>query len=282
MHKPIRKSYLMIIIVGALLPLLFNACGGPNGLHGLNESLSLSSTGIMQKKLCETAFIANYATTYHPLMRTSCNQCHSNAHGSNDVRLSYNAFQAKGQNLIDFQATTPHGGNNINLTAEIAAVQQPWADANTAYSECLAANPDEVSESGLPFNVRQKALAGINGNFREYEWDLYVDSGDRAGQIRAMFRIEARLYSYQGAVVGYEFRNPSIQLVAGQPAVQLDGIRITANGQLLDSATTYTSVSAAVSDTTKTMIAMNLGNALVYVNGASATQPVGFQFLNLK
>lgn len=271
-----------MIIVGVLLPLLFNACGGPNGLYALNEVSNFSSTALIQKKVCETAFISSYATTYHPLMKNNCNQCHSNAHGSNDVQLSYNAFQAKGQNLIDFQATTPHGGNNINLSAEIAAIQQPWSDANAAYAACLAANPDDDSDSGLPFNVKEKALAGINGKFREYAWDLFLESGDRAGQVRAMFRIDARLYTFQGEVVGYEFKNPSIQLAAGQPAVQLSGIRITASGQMLDSATTYTNVSITASGTTKAMMAMNLGNALVYVNGASPTLTIGFQFLNLK
>ncbi len=271
-----------MIIATALLPLFFNACGGPNGLYALNEVSEFSSTGLMQKKVCETAFINSYATTYHPLMKNNCNLCHSNAHGSNDVRLSFNAFQSKGQQLINFQATTPHGGNNINLTSEIAAVKQPWADANAAYSECLAANPDETSEAGLPFNVSEKALMGINGNFREFAWDLFVNSGDRPGEIRAMFRIEARLYSYQNGVVGYEFRNPSLQLAAGQPAVQVDGIRFTVKGQLQDAATTYTALSANVTGTAKTMIATNIGNALVYLPGASATLPVGFQFINLK
>ncbi len=271
-----------MVLVSAFLPLLFNACGGPNGLYALNEVGSFSSQALLQKRQCETALIADYATTYHPLMKNNCNQCHSNAHGSTDVRLSYNAFQAKGKQLIDFQATNPHGGNNINLTNEIAAVQQPWADANAAYSECLAANPDEESDSGLPFNVKEKALAGITSNFKEFAWDLYVESGDRAGQISATFRIEAKLYNYQGAVVGYEFQNPSLQLAAGQPMVQLDGIRITVMGQLVDAATTYSNVSAAVNGATKMMLAENLGNAFVYVAGASPTQPVGFQFLNLK
>lgn len=271
-----------MILAAAFLPLVFNACGGPNGMYALNEMSNSSSGGNSQSKICETALIEDYAATYHPLLKSSCNQCHSNAHGSNDVRLSYNAFRAKGQRLIDFQATTPHGGNSINLSAQIASVQQPWAAANNAYAACLAANPDEDSDSGLPFNVREKPLTGLTGTFKEFAWNLYVDSADRAGEIQATFRIEARLYTYQGSVVGYEFRNPSLQLMAGQPEVKVDGIRITAMGQMLDAATTYTTVSTTVRGTTKTMLAINLGNALVYIEGASSALPIGFQFLNLK
>lgn len=271
-----------MVLVTALLPLLFNACGGPNGLYGINEVSNFDLSSVNQQKICESTLLNNYSTTYHVLMKNSCNNCHSNSHGSNDVRLSYSAFKAKGQQLIDFQATHPHGGNSINLTNEIAAVQQPWAAAVTAYSECLAQNPNEEVDSGAPFNVKEKALTGINGNFREFAWDLYVDSGDRAGEIRATFRIEARLYTYQGAVVGYEFRNPSLQLVAGQPAVQVDGIRFTMIGQLQDAATTYARVTANVGGTAKTMLAPDIANAMVYIQGASATMPVGFQFINLK
>lgn len=261
--------------------MLFNACGGPNGFHGLRGG-SLSSSSVALMKLCETELVADFGATYHPLLKSSCNNCHSNAHGSNDVRLSFNAFRQKGQALIDYQATRPHGGNSINLSNEIAAVQQPWTAAMTKYNTCLSENPDEQANSGVPFNLSEKALTGITNSFREFSWDLYVDSGDRAGQVRATFRIEARLYNYQNAVVGFEFRNPSLQLAAGQTAVEIDGLRFTVAGQLQDAVTTYARISADVSGTSKTMLAEGLGTALVYRDGASAMTPLGFQFINLK
>jgi len=272
----------MLVLVLAVLPLLFNACGGPNGFHGLNEMSSFSSTGLLQKKVCETELIANYAATYHPLMKNNCNNCHSNAHGSTDVRLSYNAFSSKGQALINYQATNPHGGNSINLTNEIAAVQQPWANATAAYTECLVQNPNKEEGTGVAFNVMENDLTGITGCFKEFAWDLYINSGDRAGQIQARFTIDARLYTYDGSVTGFEFRNPALQLAGSQAPIQIDGIKFTVMGQLQDSTTTYSRVSETVSGTAKTMLAPGVGNAFVFLPTASASVPVGFQFINLK
>lgn len=263
-----------------MLPFLFNACG-PNGLYGLNEVGVLSSATVQLKK-CENQLISDYAVTYHPLLKTNCNQCHSNAHGSVDARVSYNAFRAKGEQLIDFQATHPHGGNSINLTNEIANVQASWKAATDAYSQCLAENPDEQVSTGVPFDVIDKPLTAITSTFKEYSWDLNLDSKDRAGEVKATFRIEAHLYSYMGNVVGLEFRNPSIQLATGQTAITLEAIRFTVNGQLQTTASTYLPVSMVVSGTTKTMLAPGLGTTFIEVAAPSATTTVGFLFDTLK
>lgn len=215
-------------------------------------------------------------------MKNNCNFCHSSAHGSNDLRLSFNAFRAKGQATIDMRASTPHGGNSINLSSEIAVVHQPYADAETAYTACMQDNPIEEVSTGVPFNVKEKALAGLSGSFREYSWDLYLESNDRPQEVKATFRIEARTYTYQGTVVGFEFRNPSLQLATGQSAVQVDGLQFTVRSQLQDSVTTYAGISSSISGTTKTMLATGLANAFVHMPGASAAMPVGFQFHNLK
>lgn len=229
-----------------------------------------------------------YSTSYHPVLSNSCYECHSNAHGSKDVRLSFNAFRAKGKTLIDYQATHPHGDNGLNISDQIAAIQPQWQIAEENYATCLAQNPGESEESGLPFLVTGKALAGINQSFREFSWNLETETGadraieSRAGEIKATFRIEARLYEYEGKIVGFEFQNPSLQLASGQAPVQLDGIKFILDDKFQDFANTYSTVSVNVSGTAKTPLAPDSGRALVIFDGTSAATNVGFQFINLK
>lgn len=240
------------------------------------------------QKVCQDKLIQDYSVTYHPVLRNACYECHSNAHGSKDVRLSFNAFKAKGQTLIDYQASNPHGENNVNISSQIAAIQPAWEIAQAEYATCLSQNPDEEIDSGLPFLVRGKALAGITKTFREYSWNLATETSadnviaDRSGEFKAVFRIEARLYEYEGKIVGFEFQKPTLQLAADQKPVQLDGILFILDGKVQDFANTYAKISVDVSGTAKTPLAADSARALVVFAGTSAATKVGFQFISLK
>lgn len=270
-------ALVLTIVVG------YNGCG-ETGFNSVYMSDLASISGV--KSQCDAQLMQVYSTTYFPLLSTNCNRCHSDAHGSTDLATSFQAFMQKGQSLIDYQATHPHGDNGVNLTTQIAAVQAPWAAGQANYATCLASNPDPGGGSGSTSDVRtlDKVIPGIdatltqNGTFKTISWDVSTEvfNANQKGLLNAVLTLDVR-YALQGTVaVGLEFKNPRMHLKAAGATIEVTGLNLYLDKVLQDRVTIYSTIDAMVNSTTDIILAPGFANSLVYYPQVTANTLVSF------
>jgi mono/diheme cytochrome c family protein len=276
----------LYFILGLSLLSSYNNCGRVGFEAELGHSLTFSSQG---KTVCDVELIQTYSETYYPLLSTNCNSCHAAAHGSTDVVTSYDGFMQKGTTLINFKASNPHQGNNVNIKNEIAKISPEWTRAQEAYTSCLATLPlDGSGNRGLSFSLNGKVIPNIaqtmtNQNaWKPVSWDMETEVPTKfVGQFPVIFSIEARYSLYAGEVVGLEFRNPKMRLKSGSTGIQVNGMNVKIDEQIVSGLTTYSNISAYVGATTDTLIAAGLANALA-VSPVTDKSLVSFNFINLQ
>jgi hypothetical protein len=261
----------------------YNGCG-ETGFNAVYMSDMASISGV--KSQCDAQLMQVYSKTYFPLLSTNCNRCHSDAHGSTNISVSFQAFMLKGKSLIDYQATHPHGDNGVNLTSQIAAIQSDWSAGQSAYTTCLASAPMDGGSGGSASDVRlaDKVITGItdtiakNGTFKTISWDVSMETANASqqGMVNAVLTLDVR-YALQGTVpVGLEFKNPRMHLKAAGDPVVVSGLSLYLDKAFQDRVTIYTTVSATVSSTTDVQLAPGFANALVYYPQVTANTLVSF------
>lgn len=287
----------ILITVLLTLPMGFNACSpGFSADTAVLSSSAASNPGDSNgdgtptvDSVCEEDLRAQYQKTYFPLLSANCNNCHGNAQGSRDLTTSFSAFNARGANLINLQCKTPHGGNSINLTPQINALEQPWATALTTYNACQAAAPvtPSTSVNGTPdLTMSGKALAPFatsvakNTVWYPITWDLSKDLiSSSLIKAPAVFSIEVRALLSGGVPVGFEFRNPSIKMLAANSAkTTVRGLRIKINGLPYNGFTIYQNIAGSTSTTSLSNLAPGFANGFVVVSMPGPTTQFSFTF----
>lgn len=263
----------------------YNGCGD-TGFNSFYTSDMSSISAV--KSQCDAQLMQVYSKTYFPLLSTNCNRCHSNAHGSTDLSVSFQAFMQKGVTLIDYQATHPHGDNGINLTSQIAAIKNDWNAGQTNYMTCLASDPGNGGGSQTDGSLRltDKAIARIedtrtnNNTFKTVQWDVEteISNADQKGMFPAVLTLDVRYALQNGTPVGLEFKNPRMHLKRTGTPITISGMSLYLDKVFQDKVTIYNTVNATVSTTSDVQLAPGFANALVYYPQVSASTLVSFEF----
>lgn len=237
---------------------------------------------------CDADLKVTYATTYYPYLSGRCFNCHSTAHGSTDLNISFNAFKSKTAATIDIKAADGHNGLlGSEQTAAINAFKPQWNTANDRYMACVASAP---SAGGGP-NIRTipKAIPNIEdtranrNNWKTVTWDIEseVTSGD-AGRFKLSYKIETRYAMTGNTVIGLEFRNPAMRLkVAGSP-ILVAGLEVYLDGAMAADVTSYSTLNATISTTTDVALAPGAAVAFAYNTATTSTTQIAFQLRNIR
>lgn len=242
--------------------------------------------------VCDGQLKAAFQRTYHPFLQTNCTTCHSQAQGSPNLNIAYAAFMARGENLIDYQATHAHGGNSFSSAMQplIDTFKPSWVSAKEDHAECLTegANQGGGGNSSGSLKVIGKAIPNImptadNNNWATVEWDLENEVEAWAiGKFKAKLKVEAKLNKVGGVISGLLIRNPSMQLKSGSRNISVSGMMIYIDGQKQQSVTTYSGLSQIVSLTTSVPLVTSSAAAYATYNGFLATTTLGFDFNEVK
>ncbi len=290
-------AYRIISIVGLLsILILFTACGRNGFIAEKGTAADYASNGV-----CESQLKSYFERTYFPLLSTNCNNCHSSSHGSKNLNSSFSSFMSKGESLIEYKATHPHGDNGVNLTTEIAALKPEWNAGQEEYLVCLASNTGDgsgrlrVDGKAVPAiqqTIRVDSTTGLvenvtgNNAWKPVEWDIEADVPVASrGQFQALLKAEARFAVSSGEVVGFEVRNPTMRLKnasTGNNHIRVDGMNLFLDDQLQFNVTTYTGVSKVVDKTTEVQIAAGSAYAMAWFPEAVSTTSLAFEFSSIQ
>ncbi|WP_413561055.1 hypothetical protein [Bdellovibrio sp. HCB209] len=277
--------------IGAMITVVaFNNCG--EGFTTMNlgsisgGSVEFSTSG---GETCEEAIVKVYASTFHPFLSQTCGGCHVpdgiglGVFGSSDVKASYVSFASVGAAKISAQAVNaahkpPYTGSQNQ--ARINEINGYWSTAQDKYADCLVENGSApaVSWKAKSSMMAIPAAAYTTTNFQTVTFDLAL--GQPANPLTAT--IEVRRSVVSGAIVGYEFRNPSLRLKnVSSGSYEVKNIGLIVNGILAEEATTYQNVSAVIATTTSTNLSPGTANAIFATTPVSGDR-IGLQFEVLK
>ncbi|MGZ5279599.1 MAG: hypothetical protein ACXWC9_06640 [Pseudobdellovibrionaceae bacterium] len=287
--KSNSKQKLSLVLFVAIGVMVFQNCGriGFNAQKG-----SFAGSVGLASEACEAYLKETYQKTYFPLLRTNCSACHANAHGSNDLETSFRGFMSKGVSTIDYKSMNPHGDNGINLTNQISSLKPEWDAGQEEYMTCLTA-VDNGGSSGGKLKVLAKQIPDIEltlipaqqGAWKTVEWDLESEVlPSQMGQFKAFLKIEARMSLNGSNVVGIDFRNPSVRLknLEAGKNLQISGLNIYADKEMLADVTMYSSLSTIVADTGYVNLAPGSGIALAYMPDIDPGLPIGLEISNIQ
>lgn len=281
----------MLWAIGAMITVVaFNNCG--EGFTTMNlGSLSGGSTEFSTAagETCEEAIVKVYASTFHPFLSQTCGGCHTQGgiglgfFGATDVTASYTAFASVGAPKISAQAVNaahkpPYTGSQNQ--ARINEINGYWATAQDKYADCLVEKgaAPAVSWKAKSTLMAIPAAAYTTTNFQTVTFDLGL--GTPTNPLTAT--IEVRRAVVSGAVVGYEFRNPSLRLKnVSSGSYEVKNIGIIVNGVLAEEATTYQNVNAVIATTTSTNLSPGTANA-IYATTPVSGDRIALQFDTLK
>lgn len=271
-----KKSYFILSVVGGLLIFAFNNCTQ----FSADNELSLGSS----LAVCDGQLKAAFQRTYHPFLKNNCTMCHSQAHGSVDLNTSYEAFMDKGENLIDYQSSNAHGGNNFDASvgAKIGTFKSSWTRAKDNYLNCL----EESADSGdtLSLRTNSKVITNIartaqDNSWVPIEWDLETEvEGMSNGKFNAILRAEARLNKINNEIAGLFIRNPSLRLKSAGKNISVSGLMLYVDNVKQTAVTTYSGVSKIVDMTANINLANSSGAAYVSYSDFNAQTTVAVEF----
>ncbi len=270
------------LILAIFFGLLFYQNCGRIGFYA--DRGSLVGDASFSSEACESFLMSIYSTTFFPLLKTNCNACHSNTHGSTDLQTSFQGFMAKTPATIEYKATHPHSDNGINLTPEIAGIKSTWDVGFSQYKACDS-NVTQGTSGGVKVRTNSKIVANLDetavpggqNNWKTVEWDLMDETASGQGRFDASLKIEVRMSLFDGKVVGFDFRNPMMKLNSGSETVYVKGLRIFVNESLLSNVTTYSNVDIGVSGTNYMALSPGSGIALAYLTSATPTSMIALE-----
>lgn len=278
------KRYPFLVIGLVILVVGFNNCSQS---FEVREGAFEAGSSAYQA-VCESQLRTAFQNTYHPFLSKNCNLCHSGAQGSRDVNTAYQAFRARGEELIDYQSTHAHGGNNFNssMQVEIDKFKPTWTLAQSDFNDCMARGASAAGGSGgasglltVPKAIPNIERTATNNSWVTAEWDLEREvDGWAAGRFKATLRAETRLHTVGGEVVGLLIRNPTIQLKSGSSNILVNGLMIAIDGRKQAAVTTYLSVSKIISGTTQIKLLESSASAYAAYPGFSNSSRLGFEF----
>lgn len=255
----LHKLAIYILIGVSSLSLLFTNCGrvGPQGLLA-SSGLQNDVAEAPEKLGCEIERKNAYGRTFFQFFRSNCTNCHQHtqSHASQDMNVSFNSFRQTGQEVIDYQATHPHGGNQFGAANReaIDAILPEWNAAQVEYYECMSSNGEEeipVIPLWRDIKLKNKLIPNIaqtetnQSLWLEVKWNLSteVEPTSEQGKISGEFIVNIRYWmiekdgNYTNA--GLSIKNPRIRLNSGQKDIYLDGLKFFLDGVFKSGATNY-------------------------------------------
>ncbi len=278
---------------------LFNNCDNNFTVVQLKNNSLQQSTG----DVCMDQLRVVYSQTYYPFMKTTCNQCHADKHGSTILQTSFAAFMSYGSTLIDHQSTTAHGGNSLGpqMQPQIDAFKPTWNQANDSYLTCKVQQANNNPGGGT--SVLDVALVGkvvpnlmsTTANVNTYvplsfntATEVMVNS--QMNVIKGTLRVEVKILPNGTIAAGLLFRNPTFAPASGQAAFTLSGLSVSINGvdqsqffttyKTLGSLGTGVNIPAGTGGTAAVALAAGFGAAPISFDGVNATTTVGLIIKN--
>jgi len=287
--KSNAKRKLAILLFTIISLMVFQNCGR---IGFMADKGTLAGSLGFASETCESYLKETYQKTYFPLLKTNCNSCHSNAHGSTDLETSFRGFMSKGVSTIDYKAMNPHGDNGLNLSDEISSLKSSWDVGQNEYMTCLSAvdNGDtlngklKVIAKPIP-DIALTAVPAQQGAWKTIEWDLESEVlPSQLGLYKAFLKIEARMSLNGNNVIGMDFRNPSLRLknLEAGKNLQISGLNIYVDKEMLADVTMYSSISMIIAETSYVNLAPGSGVALAYMPGINPEMPIGLEISNIQ
>lgn len=249
-------------------------------------------------KGCNQSIAQVFAKTYYPFMRNECTSCHDNGEAGNarafadaDLSSAFDKFISLGRTRVEAQMLNaghkpPHTGpQNQGL---IDSTKERWVLAEANAARCAGSNPFVTTAQTAPAAVYTTTPAD-SATWPKLSWDLDVTSVDPslANMVHATFTIEIRRYlNASGDGIGYQFRNPTVQIKANSPdpGYRVQQINMNLNGADLTSFTIYSLLNAVVTGTAATNLGANaaISAAPTSTLSVSATDTFAMRFASFK
>lgn len=284
----VRRLVLFFAAMGTSI-VMFQNCGvnfsaqGGSKLGGSGNFASLGSPCLDQLRTV-------YASTYHPFYVANCNGCHSNAHGSRDLNVSFTTFMTYPTSVIDMKAVTGHGGNTLgpHIQPLIDAFKPAWKAGETQYMACLSTQP--VPNGIFDLSLTPKIATNIaatrtNANmWIPLTWNTGAEVAVNAnlGKVEGSFTVETRYYVPTGGTIatGLMFRNPRLRVTQG--TIQVGGLGLQLDNSEIGAFTTYRTLNLNVgAGTAFVALAPNAGAAIAAYPAVSAGTQIAFVLKSL-
>lgn len=256
----------------------------------------LGSSSTVFSGSCDANLMNLFQATYRPFFRNTCAACHTNGPGIGqfahpDFQTSFNSFKSMGRTMLNRNILNTH---QPNLTgpqhqAMVDSFTAQWEPAEAEYARCSGT---VVAGQGIRSLSKANAaiLAGAaNGTFVRLEWNLASETLDvnLRNRIPVTFGIDVRVATIGGVRRGYEFRNPTVRINAGQTGpYRLIGLRLYINNELLQNVTTYSLVDGSVNVNTDVNVSPNTALALAVrdpmAQPIAATDSFGFEWGDIR
>lgn len=230
------------------------------------QSSDLASLGV-----CEGQLQKSFESTYYPLLRSVCSSCHvPGGRGSGEFAdgspgNAFGAFMSKGYTKINQVATGAHYFPSSLVGSNTTAIQgfQPqWLDAYGKYMSCMSSGGggdtslETLAKKGPAGFVPAVAPAQAPA-YSRLQWDLETDAkSPNVGKFKALASIEVRPYYRNGALEGFEFRNPIVKLKPGTTDVyRVTGLDIGLDNVVHPDFSMFTAVTSYIQTTTDVNLA---------------------------
>lgn len=235
----IIMRYPIIALMAVSLPFLFNNCS-PVHAPGSGD---FSSFVLLGSGKCDPILIQGFKP-YHDVLKNNCASCHvpggqgNGAFAQGDLKFSFSAFYAKGEDKIFSFATNPSHKPPFTgdaTKAELEPNRTIYKTAEIEYENCLKDTGGPAPTPGGGGNLpKPKLFTGdkvipANTDTLELTYNLATElqGSSIAG---SSFKITATQFLTNSGDTGYDISLP--KLTGGNAAVYIKNIGIRIDGQL--------------------------------------------------
>jgi mono/diheme cytochrome c family protein len=248
---------------------------------------SLSSNSVISfSGSCDSSLMNLFQGGFRPFLRNNCATCHTAGPGLGqfahpDFPTSYNAFKDRrtrissiitgaSQHPVPLSVTGPQHQNLVE------GWNAQWITTEVEAARCAGTTPPGSGLKTVGKSNPAILTAAANPNtWTRVEWNLAMETMDTTlrNKIPLTAGIEIRVATLGGVRRGYEFRNPTIRINAGQTGpYRVTSLRVFINNELQQNVTTYSLIDASLSANTDTNISP--GTSLALAVRDPSTQPI--------
>lgn len=250
-----HSKSILYIALGGLLTLANQNCT-PDPEH--SELLSSESCGQVSDLIssCEQERLKSFKETFYPFLENKCATCHSNGPGigrfaSDDIASAWNGFESIGKAKIISQALNPNHqpgytgpDNQLSVSQADEAYSLHEEKFNLCERNSLASCESPTKSYGLESKSRGLISSEVWTRLTfEYPGDFKTEIPELDGKLQA-FSVEYRLYKIQDSFVGYQLRDPRLEV---NEDIKIQGIRASYNWAIDPYLTTYLNLNGYVS-----------------------------------
>lgn len=245
-----------IALLTAACVLSYQNCGSDFSAKDVDH---LSASG----ELCEAALSATFATSYHPVLSTTCHACHvpggagKGVFASKDVGLAFKDFRFATAEKISENAVNPSHAPGVSgpaLETKITQAQNEW---DAAVAACKSGSPIDSNEDPIELVSTQGKLVQATTQNKTITWDLDKETLYPEGQSPKAFAgaklaLNIRTETNAAGVKVYYISN--LNITTATAAVRIGQIRVAMNDKIVSVGTTYSRLDVEVPVNTRSQV----------------------------